>query len=89
MCICVMVSKGKEFDVDAIIGRYRARMEKQGLLLRHASGINFDLNLEETLGLLDFIHAYRQTLLMLQRQERETDPQLRRVTFNESDDGTY
>ncbi|HEU5230977.1 MAG TPA: hypothetical protein VFU49_24360 [Ktedonobacteraceae bacterium] len=71
--------------MDAIIGRYRARMEKHGLLLRHASGINFDLNLEETLGLLDFITVYRQTLLTLQ-QERETDPQLRRVTLHESDE---
>lgn len=72
--------------MDAIIGRYRARMEKHGLLLRHASGINFDLNLEETLGLLDFITVYRQTLLTLQQQERETDPQLRRVTLHESDE---
>lgn len=75
--------------MDAIIGRYRARMEKHGLLLKHASGINFDLNLEETLGLLDFINVYRQTLLMLQQQDRETDPQLRRITFNEGDDENY
>ena len=45
--------------MDAIVGRYRARMEETGLILGHASGINFDLTPEETLGLLDFINAYR------------------------------
>jgi len=67
--------------MDAIIGRYRARMEDTGLVLRHASGINFDLTLEETLGLLEFINAYRRTLLILQEQERETDPQLERIVL--------
>lgn len=67
--------------MDAIIGRYRARMEDTGLVLKHASGINFDLTLEETMGLLDFISAYRRTLLILQQQERETDPQLERVVL--------
>ena len=67
--------------MDAIIGRYRARMEDTGLILKHASGINFDLTLEETLGLLEFINAYRRTLLILQEQERETDPQLERIVL--------
>lgn len=67
--------------MDAIIGRYRARMEESGLILRHASGINFDLNPDETLSLLEFINAYRQTLLMLQEQERDTDPQLERIVL--------
>jgi hypothetical protein len=67
--------------MDAIIGRYRARMEDTGLVLKHASGINFDLTLEETLGLLEFINAYRRTLLILQGQERETDPQLERIVL--------
>ena len=75
--------------MDAIIGRYRARMEESGLVLRHASGINFDLTPEETLGLLDFINAYRQTLLFLQEREREampererdTDPEIKRIVI--------
>lgn len=67
--------------MDAIIGRYRARMEESGLILRHASGINFDLNIEETLALLDFINAYRQTLLAMQQQDRETDPQMERIVL--------
>jgi len=56
-------------------------MEDTGLILKHASGINFDLTLEETLGLLEFINAYRRTLLILQGQERETDPQLERIVL--------
>ena len=70
--------------MDAIVGRYRARVEETGLILRHASGINFDLTPEETLGLLDFINAYRQTLLTLQ-QERDTDPEMERVVIDRDD----
>jgi len=68
--------------MDAIIGRYRVAMEEYGLLLKHASGICFDLTPEETLGLLDFIQAYRTTLLELQ-QERETDPQLKSIVLDD------
>jgi hypothetical protein len=71
--------------MDAIIGRYRARMEESGLILRHASGINFDLTPDETLGLLDFINAYRQTLLTLQEQERDTDPHMARIVLSEEE----
>jgi hypothetical protein len=69
--------------MDAIVGRYRARMEESGLILRHASGINFDLTPEETLGLFDFINAYRQTLLALQ-EERDTDPRLERIVLDDA-----
>jgi len=80
--------------MDAIIGRYRARMEESGLVLRHASGINFDLTPDETLGLLDFINAYRQTLLFLQERERDmlpeherdTDPEIARIILERKDD---
>ena len=68
--------------MDAIIGRYRARMEESGLILRHASGINFDLTPDETLGLLEFINAYRQTLLALQERERDTEPHLERIALD-------
>lgn len=76
--------------MDAIIGRYRARMEESGLILRHTSGINFDLTPDETLGLLDFITAYRQTLLTLQEQERQeqerdTDPHMARIVLNDDE----
>jgi hypothetical protein len=65
--------------MDAIIGRYRVRMEESGLIIRHASGISFDLTIDETLGLLDFINAYRQTLMTMQR---DTDPQIERVVID-------
>ncbi len=71
--------------MDAIIGRYRARMEENGLVLKHATGINFDLTPEETLGLLDFINAYRQTLLAL-TTEHDTEPRIESVVLNRNND---
>ncbi len=67
--------------MDAMIGRYRACMEQTGLILRHATGISFDLTADETLGLLNFLNAYQQTLLALQErdQERHTDPRMESV----------
>lgn len=72
--------------MDAIIGRYRARMEENGLTLKHAAGINFDLTVEETLALLDFINVYRETLLSLQEDERETEPRLESITLPKDDE---
>jgi hypothetical protein len=72
--------------MDAIIGRYRARMEENGLVLRHASGINFDLTVDETVGLLDFLNAYRQTLTALRiDNERDTDPYLERIILEKKE----
>lgn len=69
--------------MDAIIGRYRLRMEENGLVLGHMSGINFDLTIDETVGLMDFLNAYRQTLSSLQQDnERETDPCMERVVLS-------
>ena len=56
--------------MDAIIGRYRVNIEETGIVLKHQSGICFDLGPDEALGILDFIKAYRQTLVMM---ERDTD----------------
>ena len=73
--------------MDAIIGRYRARMEETGLILRHATGISFELTVDETLGLLNFISVYRQTLLALQDEQDdvETEPRLERVVIQKED----
>jgi hypothetical protein len=68
--------------MDAIIGRYKARMEETGLILRHEAGISFELRPDETLGLWDFINAYRQTLIAMQQ---DTDPQIERVVLDEHD----
>lgn len=66
--------------MDAIIGRYRARMEEMGLVLTHSSGISFDLTAEEALDLMDFIKVYRQALMTT---ERETNPELERIVIDE------
>ena len=66
--------------MDAIIGRYKANMESTGLVLKHTAGISFDLTPEETLGLFDFINAYRETLLTIQR---DTDPHMERIVLDE------
>ncbi len=68
--------------MDAIIGRYRIRMEETGLVITHPAGISFDLTLDETLGLMDFIQIYRQTLIAMQR---DTEPRLERITLDEND----
>jgi hypothetical protein len=66
--------------IDAIIGRYRVRMEKAGLVLTHPSGICFDLTAKEALGLLEFVGVYRKSLLA---SERDTEPKLERVVIKE------
>ncbi len=72
--------------MDAIIGRYRVRMEEMGLILKHTSGISFDLTPNETLSLLDFINAYRQTLLLMQQDTgRDTEPELERIVIHKSE----
>ncbi len=68
--------------MDAIIGRYKAHIEESGLILKHEAGIIFEFTPEETLGLRDFINAYRQTLLALQR---DTDAHIARVVVDEHD----
>jgi hypothetical protein len=68
--------------MDAIIGRYKIRMEETGLVITHPAGISFDLTLDETLGLMDFINIYRQTLIVMQR---DTEPRLERITIDEND----
>ena len=68
--------------MDAIIGRYKARIGESGLILKHEAGISFEFTLEETLGLWDFINAYRQTLLALQRH---TETHIARVVVDEHD----
>ena len=72
--------------MDAIIGRYRVRMEETGLVLKHAAGISFELTLDETIGLGDLINAYRQTLIVLQNEtSRETDPHIKSIPVDEED----
>lgn len=75
--------------MDAIIGRYRVRMEENGMVLGHVSGINFDLTVDEAVGLMDFLNVYRQTLSALQEdQERHTDPCMERVVVSKKDENS-
>jgi hypothetical protein len=66
--------------MDAIIGRYKVRMEDSGIILTHPSGISFEITAEEALDLQDFLNVYRQTLLT---SERETNPELERIVIEE------
>jgi hypothetical protein len=66
--------------MDAMIGRYKVRMEEAGLVLTHPSGISFDMKVDEALDLLDFLKVYRRTLLTT---ERETNPELERIFIEE------
>ncbi len=66
--------------MDAIIGRYKVRVEDLGIVLTHPSGISFEITAEEALDLQDFLKVYRQTLLT---SERETNPELERILIEE------
>ena len=66
--------------MDAIIGRYKVRVEGSELVLTHRLGISFDLTTNEALGLCDFINLYRQALMSA---ECETEPRLERVVVEE------
>jgi hypothetical protein len=66
--------------IDAIVGRYRLRIEDTGVVLTHPSGISFDLTADEALGVYEFVAVYRKTLLA---DDRETEPVLKRVVIEE------
>ena len=59
--------------MDAIIGRYKVRMDETGLVLKHPTGISIDFQPNEVLGLWRFIDFYREQLLDMQL---DTKPQL-------------
>jgi hypothetical protein len=50
--------------MDAIIGKYRVRMESNQLVLTHSTGISFSLTLEEATGLFNFMSVYRDRLIL-------------------------
>ncbi|MGZ3628788.1 MAG: hypothetical protein ACXVDN_14125 [Ktedonobacteraceae bacterium] len=66
--------------MDAIIGRYKVRVEDSGIVLTHPSGISFEITADEALDLQDFLKVYRQTLLTT---ERETNPEMERIVIEE------
>jgi hypothetical protein len=70
--------------MDAIIGRYKVRMEDSGIILTHPSGISFEITPKEALDLQDLLKVYRQTLLTSERltPEPETNPELERIVID-------
>jgi hypothetical protein len=79
-------ARGKGCDsMDVIIGRYRACMEEEGLLLKHESGIQFDLETDETLELLNFINLYRKALLNKMDTERPSERRIKQLVFIENE----
>ena len=66
--------------MDAIIGRFKVRVEDSGIVLTHPSGISFEITADEALDLQDFLKVYRQTLLTT---ERETNPEIERIIIRE------
>jgi len=53
-------------EMEATIGKYRARIEKTGLFLNHPTGISFDLTLSEALGLMELIKVYQSAIVDVQ-----------------------
>lgn len=56
--------------MDAIIGRYRVRIEENRLILKHPSGVSFDLLSDEALGLWDFIDVYKASLISMKKNTK-------------------
>jgi hypothetical protein len=68
--------------MDAIIGRYKVRLEESGLILTYGGVISFELTPEETLGLFDFINVHLRTLNTM---EPATEPRLERVVLEKDE----
>ena len=68
--------------MDAIIGRYKVSMEETGLVLRHPTGLSFDLEPNEVLGLWHFIDFYRQPLT---DKQIEVDPQIKAMSTHDTE----
>jgi len=69
--------------MDAIIGRYKVRIEDEGIVLTHPSGISFEITSKEALDLQDLLKVYRETLLTSElSSEREKNPELERIVID-------
>jgi len=52
--------------MDAILGRYRVRINDTGLVLTHPAGISFDITANESMAFLGFLESHQQTLIAIQ-----------------------
>ena len=66
--------------MDAIIGKYRVRMEEIGLILTHPTRFSFDLTLDEVVRFTEFINLYKDAIALAQR---DTKPRMKRVVVDE------
>ena len=66
--------------MEAMIGKYRARMEETSLILTHPTGLSFDLTLDEAVELMEFIKVYRAAIAAAQR---DTEPSIESVVVDE------
>ncbi len=57
--------------MEAIIGKYRVRMEEAGLILTHTTRVSFDLTFDEAIGLMEFIRVYEGAIAAARR---DTEP---------------
>ena len=60
-------------------------MEEEGLLLKHESGIQFNLEMDETLELLNFITTYRTSLLSKIEADAHNAPKVRSLVLVENE----
>ena len=58
--------------MDAQIGNFKVHVKKSGLLVRHATGLGFEMTREEVLGFLQLLQAYQPTWL---EQPDAADPE--------------
>ncbi len=61
--------------MEAIIGKYRVRMEESYLILTHDTRVSFDLTLNEALWLMEFIRLYQGATATAQRDSETDDEQ--------------
>lgn len=66
--------------MEAIIGKYRVRMEEARLILTHTTRLSFDLTMDEALGLMDFIKVYQPAIAAAQR---DTKPRIEGIVVDE------
>ena len=66
--------------MDALIGKYRARMEETGLILTHPTGLSFELTLDETVELMEFIRVYQDAIATMLH---DTAPRIERIVIHE------
>ena len=71
--------------MDMIIGKYRVRIEKTGLVLTHEAGISVDLTLKEATELMTCIKVYHKAIKAAQH---DTEPSLSKTVVGEKPSDT-